>query len=122
MDFSGDAALRGRIHRHFGAALVHDCFAGSARNNSFLEEAELPGPKPRFYFAPNQIRKRNADWGAAELTHRINEAQARFVQDLSARDLLEIERAMGLTAAQGVIADFSAGRSDPRKGHIVRLA
>lgn len=30
VDFSGDEALRSRVHKHFGGALVHDCFAGSA--------------------------------------------------------------------------------------------
>jgi len=122
VDFSGDTELRGRVHRHFGAALVHDCFAGSAQNNDFLSETELPGPRPQFYFAPNQIRKRNSDWGAAELTLRVNAAQSRFIEYLSARRLLEIESGSGLEAARAVIAEFSAGRTDPRMGHVIWLA
>ena len=34
--------------------------AGSAQNTNFLRDTGLPGPEPKFYFAPVQIRKRNA--------------------------------------------------------------
>ncbi len=57
--FIGDAALRARVHRHFGAALAHDCFAGSAQNTEFLRDAGLPGSSPQYFFAPMQIRERN---------------------------------------------------------------
>ena len=30
----------------------------------------LPGPEPKIYFAPVQIRKRNADWGHAVVNQR----------------------------------------------------
>ena len=29
----------------------------------FLRDTGLPGPAPKFFFAPVQIKKRNADWG-----------------------------------------------------------
>ncbi|BCH21245.1 hypothetical protein MesoLjLc_10170 [Mesorhizobium sp. L-8-10] len=121
VDFSGDTALRARIHRHFAGSLVHDCFAGSAQNYDFIAMADLPGPQPRFFFAPDQIKKRNADWGGTELSGRIKAAQARFVAYLTERRLLEIDVAAGLTAAQSVVAIFAAGRTDPRRGHVIRL-
>ncbi|MGO4831212.1 DUF2855 family protein [Rhizobiaceae sp. 2RAB30] len=121
VDFAGDTALRGHVHRHFAGSLVYDCLVGAAQNNGLFEKVELPGPKPKFFFAPEQIAKRNAEWGGAELTRRIHEAQSRFIDYLSQRRLLEIDVVAGLTAAQSVISVFTAGRTDPRRGHVVRL-
>src|SRR5262249_47326736 len=36
VDFSGDEALRGAIHHHFGRSLTYDCYVGSAQNTQFL--------------------------------------------------------------------------------------
>jgi Protein of unknown function (DUF2855) len=121
VDFSGDEALRARVHHHFGGALVYDCFAGSAANTGFLREQVLPGPKPVFYFAPVQIRKRNADWGHAEVNRRFNEAQLAFIGRVQEgpRPWLEVEEREGLAAAQPLLAHLCAGRVDPRTGHVV---
>lgn len=123
VDFSGDDGLRATIHRHFGAALVYDCFAGSTANTTFLAEAELPGPKPQFYFAPVQIRKRNADWGAAEVTRRMNAAQSRFFARAAAAEApwLNLRPQAGLAGVPQLVADLHGGRADPRDGHVVRL-
>jgi hypothetical protein len=123
VDFSGDEALRERVHQHFGSALVYDCFAGSAQNTEFLREKELPGPKPQFYFAPVQIRKRNADWGHAEVNRRFNEAQLAFIRRVAdgPKAWMKVEEHRGLESAQGLIAELCAGRIDPRAGHVVVL-
>ncbi len=43
---------------------MYDCFAGSAQNHEYRKtDATLAGPQPQPYFAPYQIKKRNADWG-----------------------------------------------------------
>jgi len=121
VDFSGDGALRWRVHGHFRSALVYDCFAGSAQNNAAFEPGAIPGPEPRFYFAPTQIRKRNADWGAAELTRRINDAQSRFFDWLDDDARLRIAKGAGLEAAREVVTELCAGRTDPRKGHVIEM-
>lgn len=123
VDFSGDEDLRSRIHRHLGAALVYDCLAGSTQNSEFLRKSQLPGPQPKFYFAPTQIRKRNRDWGPQEVTKRFNDAQMRFIDHLHAagKEWLDVIESRGFSAAQRVIEDLYAGRSEPRLGHIVRL-
>jgi uncharacterized protein DUF2855 len=123
VDFSGEEGLRARIHHHFGAALVYDCFAGSAQNTSFLRDTGLPGPQPKFYFAPVQIRKRNADWGHAEFNRRFNEAQLAFIRRIGdARNpWMTVQEHAGFEAAQRLIADLHAGRIDPAVGHVVLL-
>lgn len=123
VDFSGNAQLRERIHQAFGAALVHDCYAGSASESRYLEEVKLPGPKPKFFFAPIQIRKRNEDWGGPEVTRRYNAAQTRFFADAAKADpaWVEIVEDKGFDAAAKVIARLARGDNDPRSGNVVVL-
>jgi hypothetical protein len=126
VDFSGDTALRKRVHLHFGASLVHDCYAGSAQSHDHLSKSEeaLPGPKPAPYFAPYQIKKRNLEWGPAEVTRKFNEAQLAFIRRVSdaAKPWMQVERHAGYPAAQDLISALVAGRVDPKKGLIVALA
>jgi hypothetical protein len=123
VDFSGAEPLRAAVHAHFGDALAYDCFAGSAQNTGFLRDTGLPGPKPQFYFAPVQIRKRNADWGPAEVTRRFNEAQLAFIRRVQAPPVpwVRVQHHEGLHAAQPLIERLHAGRVDPREGHVVEL-
>lgn len=123
LDFSGAEALRATIHHHFGDALVYDCFAGSAQNTAFLRDTGLPGPKPQFYFAPVQIRKRTADWGHDEVNRRFNEAQLAFICRVSdtRQPWMRIAVHDGYEQARTLIADTHAGKLDPLQGHVVVL-
>ena len=124
VDFSGDEALRVRVHRHFGASLVYDCFAGSAQNTAVPSQATLPGPQPVFYFAPVQIRKRNADWGPALVNQRFGDAQRRFIRHLNepGNRWMQLVEHNGFAAAQQLIADLHDGKASPIEGHVVRLS
>ena len=121
LDFSGNDKLRASIHHHFGEALTYDCYAGSAQNTAFLQKAALPGPEPKLYFAPIQIRKRNIDWGHDIVNQRFNEAQAAFIARISVpgSEWMKVEEHAGFPAALELIADMHAGRIDPRLGHVV---
>jgi Protein of unknown function (DUF2855) len=123
IDFTGDTALRQRVHMHYADALVYDCFAGSTQNTDFLLDADLPGPKPVFYFAPVQIRKRNLDWGASVVNQRFNVAQLRFIDHLSQPDQnwINIIKHEGLSATPRLIQTLAAGHIDPHQGHVVLM-
>lgn len=125
VDFAGNNELRARVHRHFKDTLVHDCYAGSAQSQDHLDEADhnLPGPEPVPYFAPYQIKKRNADWGPGEVTRRFNEAQLAFIRRVSdaSAPWLDVAKHQGFEAAQKLVAQLCEGRVDPREGHIVSL-
>lgn len=124
LDFSGDPELRARVHRHFGDALVHDCVIGSAGATTLTPyDATLPGPKPKFFFAPTQIAKRNTDWGHAEFGRRYGEAERAFLARAAdpASPWIRVVEHHGLDAAASVIADLYNGRADPLEGHIVVL-
>ncbi len=123
LDFSGDDLLRATIHHHFGAALVYDCYAGSAQNTQFLQKAALPGPEPKLYFAPVQIKKRNIDWGHEEVNRRFNAAQLAFIDRISrpGEEWMRVVEHAGFDAAAALIEQMHDGRIDPRAGHVVLL-
>jgi Protein of unknown function (DUF2855) len=126
VDFSGDTALRRRVHQHFDRALVHDCYAGSAHSHDHVSKSQgelLPGPKPQPYFAPYQIKKRNADWGPAEVTRRFNEAQLAFIRRVrdADRPWMQVKEHAGFGAAQALVDALVGGRIDPKDGHVVVL-
>lgn len=123
VDFAGNDAFRATVHHHFGEALVYDCYAGSAQNTAFLSQTGLPGPAPRFYFAPVQIRKRNTDWGPQEVNRRFNEAQGKFIGMLAelSNAWMTLAQGNGFEHAQKVIADLYVGKVRPQEAHVVRL-
>jgi hypothetical protein len=126
VDFSGETTLRQRVHRHFGASLMHDCYAGSAQSHDHISknQQELPGPKPQPYFAPTQIKKRNADWGPAEVTRKFNEAQIEFIRRVSDAEApwMLVKEHPGFACAEDLVNALALGRIDPKEGHIIVLA
>lgn len=125
VDFAGDNTLRRRVHEHFRGTLMHSCYAGSAQSHDHLEPStgSLPGPAPQPYFAPYQIKKRNADWGAAEVTRRFNASQRAFIQRVSDPDRpwMTVREHAGFPATQDLIEALVHGRIDPREGHVAVL-
>ncbi|WP_394779810.1 DUF2855 family protein [Undibacterium sp.] len=123
VDFSGDVDLRARVHHHYGDALVYDCFAGSAQNTGVPVDAGLPGPKPALYFAPVQIRKRNADWGPQVVNERFNAAQSSFIRDISdaAHPWMQVVEEQGFAAAQTLIANLHDGKIAAQQGRVIKL-
>jgi hypothetical protein len=117
VDMAGDGDVTAAVHRHFGDALKHSCLVGGTHWDRIAFAAELPGPAPVLFFAPDRITKRMKDWGAAGLQQRIGEAWARFLPRLDG--WMTIERTAGREAMQRVYLDTLDGRADPSVGHIV---
>jgi hypothetical protein len=123
VDFSGDPALRDRVHRHFGASLVYSCSVGAAQSTEAAPLTAAVGPAPQFFFAPDQVRKRSTDWGQAELNRRIGEGLLRFYDRVSATPdpWLTLVTGKGYEAARDVIGRLGRGQLPPAEGHVVRL-
>lgn len=126
VDFSGDPGFRRRLHAQLGADLRASLFAGSAQHAQApdLEAAsDLPGPQPQAFFAPTQVRKRNADWGAAEVARRFSLlTQALYTQLSSpAGDAwLALETHVGMAAAAPLVRALLAGGLSPRQGLLLQ--
>lgn len=128
VDFAGDGELRTKIHTHFGDQLKYSCIVGAthwqdlARGTSLAggQHAPLPGAKPIFFFAPDRIVKRSADWGNAGLMKRIGDALFAFAG--SSKPWMRIVEGRGPTAVEKVYADFIDGKTNPAESHILSLA
>lgn len=72
LDFSGSADVRSALHDRLGADLVKDISIG------LTHQAASADPRSQFFFAPDQLRKRTADWGSDGLAQRFGEAWRGF--------------------------------------------
>ena len=123
LDFSGDERLRATVHHHFGPVLIYDCYAGSAQSKEFLQKSPLPGPEPKLYFAPVQIKKRNQDWGHDEVNRRYNAAQQAFIERIGrpGSEWMTVVEHTGFEAAAALIERLHGGIADSRDGHVVLM-
>ena len=102
---------------------MHDCVVGAAHNAPFTKPIDMPGPAPKFFFAPEQIAKRNKDWGPDAFNTRFNAAQERFFIETSSADpaWMTVKTGRGFAAAQTVISTLADTGGDPATGHMIEL-
>jgi hypothetical protein len=80
---------------------------------------DLPGASPTLFFAPNQMRKRYADWGPDGVEERHAHAWGRFAPVVAGWvDVVVGDGPEGLRAAW---LETLAGSTPPRTGHVVQL-
>ena len=118
VDFAGDAPLRRAVHERFGDALAYSCVVGGTHWEAGPSDGRLPGPRPIFFFAPDRIRKRAADWGPGGLDERHDAAWARFVAD--ATRWMTVRHGVGPAAVAEVYQAVLEGRAGPEAGHILQ--
>lgn len=127
VDFAGNAALRRRIHEHFGDALRYSCAVGGTHWDELGGGNDLPGPRPTLFFAPAQGAKRSAPppqgWGAAELQRRIGMAWSAFMQPVNdpAAPWLRVRTARGPEAVRQACLALLDGKVDARDGLMLSL-
>lgn len=122
VDFAGSTTLRQHIHTRF-TGLRHSCAIGATHVSDLGGGKGLPGPAPTLFFAPAQIKKRRADWGAAVLGQRLLADWQRFIARVSdpAQPWLRVRAHSGGDALVAAYGEMLAGGSDPREGHVFRL-
>jgi hypothetical protein len=125
VDMSGSARVRAAVHEHFGYHLKHSCAVGGTHWEDIGGASGLPGPRPVLFFAPAQIAKRNADWGAPALQARIGEAWLAFMGPVTGANgqapWLKPVEARGAAAVAAAYRDLLAGRTRPDEGLILSL-
>jgi Protein of unknown function (DUF2855) len=120
VDMAGDGAVRRAVHSHFGDELVHSMAVGVTHWEDFgTGAAELPGPQPVFFFAPDRVTKRSRDWGRAGLETRVADAWHPFCAWTGG--WLETIRGNGFDALQSAYLDVLEGRVDPKHAHVLTL-
>jgi hypothetical protein len=120
VDVAGDAAVRSSVHRHFGDDLVHSSAVGGTHWDAGGGDGQpLPGAAPSFFFAPDQIRKRAGEWGAATLETNFAEAWQQAVA--WSGGWLDVRRSRGQDAVREAYLEVLDGRSAPSVGHVLSL-
>jgi hypothetical protein len=120
VDIAGNADVRAAVHRAYGDRLTHSMIVGATHwDLPRAPAAELPGPTPSFFFAPDQITKRTKEWGRTGLDDRATEAWRRFAE--FSDTWIQIRHGSGPDAVQSTYLDLVAGRSDPAVGHVLSL-
>ena len=80
VDISGDAEVRAGVHRRYGELLAHSAVVGATHHDQMGEVPEdLPGPRPTFFFAPDRVAARSAEWGRDGLEGRIADSWHPYV-------------------------------------------
>lgn len=120
VDVAGDGELRARVHRHLEDRLESSLHLGATHWDRLAGgPGETPGPEPRFFFAPEQVMKRAADWGGEDLVRRVAEAWAPFAEWTAG--WLEVSRSAGLEGAREAYLEVLAGGVPPDRAHVVEL-
>ena len=119
VDLSGSAGLRAQLHGHLGRALLYDAVVGMTHLEESGESEALGGPKPRFFFAPDQMAKRRGDWGADGIEQRYGAAWRRFVPHVEG--WVDVVVGEGPRALEAVWLEVLGNRSAPRAGHVLQL-
>lgn len=118
VDFAGNADVVGRLHRRFGDAIAHSAIVGATHWEAPQDGATLPGPARALFFAPDQIRKRFAEWGGAEFGRRFSENLADFVANSPWLKLRTLSGPQGVADAW---TETVSGSAAPDTGLIVKL-
>jgi hypothetical protein len=119
VDIAGDAGVRAAVHGHFRDELTASIAVGLTHWEEFEGGGELPGPTPAFFFAPDRVTKRSADWGPAELEKRVADVWHPFCEWMGER--LEIVHGEGFEAVRDAYLQVLEGKVPPDRAHVLTL-
>jgi Protein of unknown function (DUF2855) len=119
VDMAGNSSLRATLHRHFGDQMRYSGRVGLTHRSTEPNEPELPGAKPSWFFAPDQIRKRAKEWGPGGIDQRFGAAWSGFAPKLD--QWLKVTKSRGPDAVKQVYLNTLNGHVSPDEGHILSL-
>ncbi len=119
IDMSGDARLTTTLHTHLGENMVESAMVGLTHWEHGGALAPLPGATPTFFFAPNHIARREAQWGRGVIMAKAMEASAGIAQGI--RDTMAVEWTRDANGLSGLWQDLLDNRVSPRRGLMVSL-
>jgi len=121
VDMSGDARVRSAVHGHYADELTHSAVVGATHHDQMGGVPEsLPGAPPTFFFAPDRVTKRSADWGRRGLEEKLAEAWHPYAR--WCEGWLEVLHGNGPEALEGAYLDLLDGRIDPATAHVLSLS
>jgi hypothetical protein len=119
VDMAGNSGLREKLHCHFRDHMKYSARIGLTHRSSSPDEPELPGARPKWFFAPDQIRKRAKEWGPGGIDARFGAAWSDFAPTLDRR--LEVVTGRRPAAVKQIYLDTLQGRIPPEQGHMLSM-
>jgi hypothetical protein len=120
VDVAGRRDVTHAVHTHLGDDLRYSMVVGDTHwDDTTPVDGAVPGPRPAFLFAPDQIAKRRQDWGRDGFESAVAAAWERFVPWTDS--WLTIRHAAGPGAVEAVYRAVLEGRIDPGVGDICTL-
>jgi NADPH:quinone reductase-like Zn-dependent oxidoreductase len=119
VDFAGNRAVTATVHTALGDSLTRSLIVGGTHWEADRAAGQLAGVQPVLFFAPDQIRKRSAEWGPQAVTARFDQGLADFV---AANPWLTLVQHRGAEGLKTAYSDAIEGRARPQDGHIIRPA
>jgi hypothetical protein len=119
VDMAGNGELRSKLHRHFGDRLAYSGRIGLTHQSRSGDEPDLPGAKPTWFFAPDQIRKRAKEWGPGGIEQRFGNAWSGFAPKLDG--WIKVIEGRGPEVVRQIYLNTLGGRVAPDQGHILSL-
>jgi hypothetical protein len=116
---AGNAEVVSKLHHHFADNMKYNCVVGVTHWTRTGDTGGLPGAQPTFFFAPTQIEKRTAEWGAAGFQKKVVGAWQRFRS--FSEQWLHVVRGDGQSAVEQVYREMLDGRVAPSEGHVLSL-
>ena len=89
IDMSGDLRLTKALHTRLEDHLVESAMVGASHWEDGGKAGILPGAKPKFFFAPGQIAKRDQEWGPGVIWQKAMMASAGVAQ--AAKDEMTLD-------------------------------
>ncbi len=120
VDVAGDAEVRLAVHAHCGDGLTASMVVGATHWEAMTASAAgLPGPTPKFFFAPDRVTKRGADWGRAGLNERVAAAWGPFCA--WAGTWLQTIEGQGFDAVRDAYLAVLDGQVEPARAHVLTV-
>lgn len=119
VDMSGDGSLLQKLHEMLADKMMLSQRVGATHWDSERQDKQLPGPEPVWFFAPDQIAKRDQDWGAGVLLQKGNAASAKLAASL--KDSLQVELIKGAESACAVWKDVLDNKIPANRGIMVSI-
>jgi Protein of unknown function (DUF2855) len=122
VDFAGNARLRHEVHERF-TGLTYDCAIGMTHHDAGGGAKGLAGPKAVLFFAPAQVKKRQAEMGPAAFGQALVGSWHRLTQHLAKASpaWLRVEQHHGPTAVVQAYEQVLAGQDPAQVGRVLSL-
>jgi Protein of unknown function (DUF2855) len=121
VDMSGNASVLGAVHRHFADELKYSCLVGATHweARGAGGGSPLPGAKPELFFAPDRVRTRVQEWGAAGFDARVDASWRGFAE--AASGWIEVTHHRGESAVRAAYLEVLENRALPERGYVLSL-